>query len=74
MTSVWVGAPQNVTNFLNLEDRSFENVSIVTFESTFDIPLLNKLFMSSLNLFISLIELKYYLITYIFLILSYLWI
>ena len=60
-----------MTNFLNLEDRSFENLSIVTFESIVDIPLLNKLFISFLNLFISLIELKYYLITYIFLILSY---
>ena len=56
-----------MTNFLNLEDRSFENLSIVTFESIVDIPLL----ISFLNLFISLIELKYYLITYIFLILSY---
>ena len=47
-----------VTNFLNLKNRSFENVSIVTFKKIFDIPLLNNLFIYYLNLFISLMVLK----------------
>ena len=50
-----------VTNFLNQENRSFENVSfstIKTFKQIFDIPLLNNPFISFLKLFISLIELK----------------
>ena len=50
-----------VTNFLKPENRSFENVSIVTFNKIFDIPLLNNLFISFLNLFICLIELKTFL-------------
>ena len=45
-----------VTNFLNPED--FENFWVVTFKEIFDILLLNNLFISFLNLFISLIELK----------------
>ena len=40
-----------VTNFLNPENRSFENVSVVFFKLIFYIPLFN-------NLFISLTELK----------------
>ena len=58
---------QQETNFLKPENESFENVSLVTFKEVFDIPLLN-------NLFISLIELKtfLYIITYLFLILTYL--
>ena len=40
-----------VTNFLNLENRSFENVSIVTFKYIFDISLLNNVFPSFLNQF-----------------------
>ena len=47
-----------VTNFLSPENRTFENASIVTFKKIFDIPLLNNLFISFLNLFISLNELK----------------
>ena len=47
-----------MTNFLNPENRSFENISIVTFKQIFDIPLLNNLFISFLNLFMSLTELK----------------
>ena len=47
-----------VTNLLNPENRSLENVSIVPFKEIFDIPLLNKLFISFLNLFISLNELN----------------
>ena len=47
-----------VTTVLNVENRSFENV-------IFDIPLLNNLFISFLNLLIYLIELKiFYLIIY----------
>ena len=38
-------------NFLNLENRSFENINLVTLKKIFDIPLLNKVF-------VSLIELK----------------
>ena len=53
-----------VRNFLNPENRSFENVSIVTFKQMFDIPLPNSLFIYFLNLLISLIELK----TFIYLI------
>ena len=45
-----------VTIFLNPENRSFENVSIVTFRQIFDISLLNNLFISFFNLFISLTE------------------
>ena len=61
-----------VTNFLNPENRSFQNVSTVTFKEIFDIHLLNNLFISFLHLFISLIELKTFLclITYLFLILT----
>ena len=44
-----------VTKFLNSENRSFENVSIVTFKQILVIPLLDSLFISFLNLFISLI-------------------
>ena len=40
-----------VTNFLNPENRSFENVSIVTFKYIFDISLLNNVFPSFLNQF-----------------------
>ena len=47
-----------VTNFSSPENRTFENGSIVTFKKTFDIPLLNNLFISFLNQFISLSELK----------------
>ena len=49
--------PKNdlVTNFLNPENRSFENVSIVTFK---DISLRDNLFIPFLNLLISLTELK----------------
>ena len=36
----------------------FENVSVVSFKLIFDIPLLNNLFISFLNVFISLIEVK----------------
>ena len=55
-----------VTYFLNSENQSFENVSIVTLKKIFDIPLLNKLFTSFV--IISLIELKtfHYLIRYFF--------
>ena len=42
-----------VTNFLKPENQSFENISIVTFKYTFDIPLLNSLFISFSNLFTS---------------------
>ena len=61
-----------LTNFLNPENRSFENVLIVAFNQIFVIPLLN-VFIYFLNLFISLIELKtfLYLITYLFLISTY---
>ena len=45
-------------NFLYPETRSFENVSIVTFKEVFDFPLFNNLFISFLNVFISLTELK----------------
>ena len=63
-----------VTNFLNPENGSFENVSIVTFKKIYDISLLNNLFIYILNLFICLIELKtlLYLIRYSFLVLTYL--
>ena len=44
--------------FLKPENRRFENVSIVTFKKIFDSPLLNNLFISFVNLFISLIEFK----------------
>ena len=47
-----------MTNFFNPENISFENVSIVTSKSIFDIPLLNNQFISFLNLLISLIELQ----------------
>ena len=47
-----------VTTFLNPENQSFENVSIVAFKKMFDIPLLNNLSVSFLNLFVALIELK----------------
>ena len=46
------------TTFLNRENQSFENVSIVAFKKMFDIPLLNNLFASFLNLLVALIELK----------------
>ena len=57
MISARVGAPKKLTwkNFLDLENRSFE---CVTFSQIFDIPLLNNLFISFVNLFVSLIELK----------------
>ena len=35
-----------LTNFLNPENQSFENVSILTVKLIFDIPLLNNLFTS----------------------------
>ena len=59
MISAWVGTSQTWpgTNFLNPENRSFENVLLVTFKYILDIPLLNNLFIF-LNLFNSLIELK----------------
>ena len=44
--------------FLKPENRRFENVSIVTVKKIFDSPLLNNLFISFVNLFISLIEFK----------------
>ena len=46
------------TTFLNRENQSFENVSIVALKKMFDIPLLNNLFVSFLNLLVALIELK----------------
>ena len=46
------------TTFLNRENQSFENISIVAFKKMFDIPLLNNLFVSFLNLLVALIELK----------------
>ena len=46
------------TTFLNRENQSFENVSIVAFKKMFDFPLLNNLFVSFLNLLVALIELK----------------
>ena len=50
-----------VKNFSKPENKSFENVSIVTFKQIFDIPLLNNLFIYFLILFIYLIELKTFL-------------
>ena len=47
-----------VTDFLNLEIRSFEKDSIVIFRQIFNIPLLNNLFISFFSLFISLTEMK----------------
>ena len=47
-----------VTNFLTPENQSYENVSMVTFKQTSEIPLLNNLPNSFLNLLISLTELK----------------
>ena len=44
--------------FLKPENQRFENVSIVTFKKIFDSPLLNNLFISFVNLFISLTESK----------------
>ena len=60
MISAWVGALQNWPgyNFLNPENRSSENVSIVNFKQIFDILLLNNLINSFLNLLISLTEVK----------------
>ena len=53
---------------------SFENVSVVTFQSIFDTPLLNNLCISFLNPSASLIKFKtfLYLITYLFLFWTYL--
>ena len=60
MMSAWVEAPQTnlVTNFLNLENRECQFFLMVTFKQIFDIPLLNNISISFLNLFISLIKLK----------------
>ena len=57
-------------SFLNVPNRIFENVS---FSQQQLIPLLNNLFISFLNLFISLTELKPFLnlITYLFIFLNY---
>ena len=53
----WI-SQKTVINFLNPENGSFGNVSIVIFKYILDIPLLNNLFISFLNLFVSLIEFK----------------
>ena len=64
MISARVGAPQKPGDeyFKIRKLKFFENwnyfFSIVTFKQIFDIPLLVNLFISFLNLFISLIELK----------------
>ena len=62
-----------VKKFLKPENQSCETVSVETFKLLFDIPLLNSLFISFLNLFISLTELKtllnnlfIYFLTYLF--------
>ena len=58
----WSSAKTNlVINFLNTKNRSSENVSIMTVKKIFGIPLLNNLFISYLNLFIFLTELKTFL-------------
>ena len=43
-----------VTNFLNPENRSLENVSIITFKEFFDIPLITYLFLFLTYLFLQL--------------------
>ena len=55
----WNSPKTDLVNiFLNPENRIFENVAIVTFKEIFDMPLRNNLFISFLNLFVSLTELK----------------
>ena len=55
----WSSAKTNLAiTFLNAKNRSSENVSIVTVKKIFGISLLNNLFISYLNLFIFLTELK----------------
>ena len=58
----WSSAKTNlVITFLNAKNRSSENVSIVTVKKIFGFSLLNNLFISYLNLFIFLTELKTFL-------------
>ena len=62
MKTASVGAPQKLTWWqifqTQKENLSFKNVSIVTFKKIFHIPLPSNLFISFLNMFISLVELK----------------